>query len=155
MPLTPEQTRFIGKYLSARVTGSENDTPAGEQIDSVDLMAIWRTAKESTDAGISALQAALKSVGHPELDGIADAGLNGIADGNQTAMIRAIMDYNAASIEKKDAAAGKLLAAIDSYRGFLESSKLIPLAENNPFGIKVSIRKPLSAALTKIAKAAA
>lgn len=116
-------------------------------------LVIWRDAKERSDAGIAALQSALKSVGHPELDKIVDFGLNGVTQGNQTAMMKALMDYNSAPEDQKPVMASSLLSQVESYRAFVSASRIIDLCENNPFGVSVSIKAPMNTALDRISRA--
>jgi hypothetical protein len=156
MPLTDIQKAFVETYILQ--TASPADAQAASEASvsptKKDVLAIWRSAKESTDEGISALQIALKGFGHTDLDQIADKGLNGMTEGNQVAMIKALMEYEAADASKAADAAAKLLRQVDSYLGFLDRSELVALAEKNPFGVQVSIKKPLSTALHRIAQAA-
>jgi hypothetical protein len=154
MPLTSEQLSFLNRFLGTDVGTASDDNTSDEAAD-VDVMAIWRKAKESTDQSIANLQKALKSYSHPDLDRIADAGLNGITDTNQTGIMRALIEYSAAPAHKKESASAKLVAQTDAYASFLENSALINLAEQNPFGVRVEIRRPLLATLTKIARIAA
>lgn len=156
MPLTDTQKAFVEAFILQAASPAQAETlnePPGSA-SKQDVLAIWRTAKEGTDAGISALQSALKGFGHTDLNRIAEAGLNGITEGNQVAMIRALMEFDAADASKKPDATKKLLRQVDSYLGFLDRSKLIALAEGNPFDVQLSIKKPLSAALHQIAKVA-
>lgn len=156
MPLTPQQMAFVNAYLRPAASAAASPAEVADDHENApSLLPIWRKAKESTDGSISALQKALKGYAHPDLDRIADFGLNGITEGNQVAMMRALMEYDSAPAEKKGAAGSRLLSQVDAYRSFLDRSELITLVEKNPLGVAVTIRKPLSAALQKIAKAVA
>ena len=53
-------------------------------------MEIWRDAKANVDTGIDQLQKSLKGIDHPDLNRIAEMGLNGITDGNQVALMKAL-----------------------------------------------------------------
>lgn len=143
MALTESQRDFVEIFVLGR--------PAPVDTGGDDPLAVWNTARESTDAGISALQAVLRSYKHPDLDNIADAGLNGVTEGNQTAIMRALMDFRAAAPADRAKKAAALVQQVDAYRGFLDGSKVITLCEKNPFGVSVAIRAPLGAALDKIA----
>ncbi len=152
MPLTYTQQIFLSKHLGVSVAAEA--AVAVDQAGSgsrAKLMAIWGRAKEKTDPGIGALQNALRSYGNIDLNQIAESGLNGVTEGNSVAMMRALMEYDAADAPKRAAAANKLLKQVDAYQGFLDSSRLIKLVEGNPFGVSVSIKVPLSAALKEIA----
>ena len=116
-----------------------------------DPMAIWMAAKEDVDDGISALQSALRGQGHPVLAKIADAGLAGVTDGNQTALMKALFEMKFSSGDARKTAAKALLAQIAAYSTFLKSDPVIELVENNPFSISVPVKAPLGAALRQMA----
>ncbi|MDK3073609.1 hypothetical protein QO034_10845 [Sedimentitalea sp. JM2-8] len=147
MALTESQRDFVEIFVLGR--SAPIDT-GGD-----DPLAVWNSAKESTDAGISALQAAIRSYKHPDLDNIADAGLNGVTEGNQTAMMRALMEFRGAAPADRAKKAVALVQQVDAYRGFLDSNRVIALCERNPFGVSVPIRAQLGAALDRIAAIAA
>lgn len=114
-----------------------------------DPLEIWNEAKSQTDTAIGRLQERLKQEGNPELDRIAEYGLNGVTEGNQVGLMKRLFDYNAASPPDRAAAAGRLAEQTSEYRKFLAGSELIALCEQNPF-VSVDIRGPLDAALSKI-----
>lgn len=149
MPLTDQQHAFLTKHLKVKLAQDEGQTGAtpGKLTD------IWRTAKEQTDAGVTGLQTALKSHRSSALDRIADAGLNGITEGNSVAMMRALMDYDSAAADSRAKASATVLKQVDAYRTFLSGSTVLDLVENNPFGVPVAIKAPLTAALDNIAGA--
>jgi hypothetical protein len=120
----------------------------------VDVMAVWRDARETADLGIAALQGKLAASPLPDLRRIAEFGLNGVTAGNQTAMMGALMTFNAASGPSRQAAAKALLASVGAYRSFLSESAAIRLCEDNPFGVACTIRAPLLQALDAIDAAA-
>lgn len=115
-----------------------------------DPQAIWRAAKEQVDTGISLLQARLKGYKDPVMDRIAEFGLNGITEGQQTALNAALFDFNKASGAARIAAAQALDKQAESYRSFVASNRVMLLVEKNPFGVALPIRKELSAALDQI-----
>lgn len=122
----------------------------------VDPMVIWQDAKELADVSITALQKALKGFDDPDLQRIADMGLNGVTDGFQTALMKALFDYKqSAAGEARAKAAANIAAKARELRALIESDEVIALCENNPFNVAVSIRAPLSQALTELEKLAA
>ncbi|OBY25965.1 hypothetical protein [Leisingera sp. JC1] len=127
------------------------DAPAEAEAPQADVMAIWQAAKEEADRGISDLQAALRSQNHPVLAQIADAGLAGATDGNQTALMKALFEMKSATGEARKAAAQALLAQVAAYGKFLKDDPVIALVEDNPFGISAPVRAPLGNALRQIA----
>lgn len=116
-----------------------------------DPMKIWQDAKESVDAGVSKLQVVLKGMGHPVLAQIADSGLAGVTDGNQTAMMKALFEMKGAVGEGRTKAGKSLLAQVGAYAAFLKEDQIIDLIENNPFGVKAPVKAPLMGALREIA----
>ncbi|MEO0621673.1 MAG: hypothetical protein AAF183_05535 [Pseudomonadota bacterium] len=137
----------------AEAGGTVEET--AEEEESRDPMVVWRSAKEVTDVDLSALQSAISDIPDPNLQRIAEYGLNGITQegskGRQVAMQTALMNYNmAGGGEAKDKAAKALREMVADYRSFIESDALIKLCEKNPFDVKVDIRGPMNKALTRI-----
>ncbi|AHD00357.1 hypothetical protein [Leisingera methylohalidivorans] len=130
------------------------DTPAGDTVPPADPMEIWQAAKEDVDRGISSLQDALKSQNHPVLAQIADAGLPGVTDGNQTALMKALFEMKSATGEARKKAAQALLAQIAAYLKFLKDDPVIAMVEDNPFGVKAPVKTPLTNALRQMAEIA-
>jgi hypothetical protein len=147
MSLTDAQYGFVARFILEKPPESP-DRPAAQGDDP---LAIWQAAKERTDAGISALQVAMKSYRHPDLDNLADKGLNGVTGGNQVAMMRALMTYRSAAEADRAQAADALLKQVETYSSFIQGDRVIALCERNPFGVEVAIRAPLTAALDRIA----
>ncbi|HMO06438.1 MAG TPA: hypothetical protein PKD10_02170 [Paracoccaceae bacterium] len=130
--------------LAAEKTGSDGGKAKS------DPMVVWRDAKETVDVSISALQSALKGIDDPDLQRIADAGLNGITDGLQTRLMVALFDYNATQGDARAKAAATLRTRAAELRKMLDSDPIIALCEDNPFGVNVAIRGPLGAALNEL-----
>lgn len=139
---------------AAEARGGQGQT-APETPD-VDPMMIWQDAKELADVSITALQKALKGFDDPDLQRIADMGLNGVTDGFQTALMKALFEYKqSAAGEARAKAAANIAAKARELRGLIESDQIIALCESNPFNVAVNIRAPLSQALTELEKLAA
>ncbi|WP_323782439.1 hypothetical protein [Leisingera sp.] len=130
------------------------DSAAGDTAPPADPMEIWQAAKEDVDRGISSLQDALKSQNHPVLAQIADAGLSGVTDGNQTALMKALFEMRSAAGEARKKAAQALLAQIAAYLKFLKDDPVIAMVEDNPFGVKAPVKTPLTKALRQMAEIA-
>lgn len=127
------------------------DAPAEAEQTQADPMEIWQAAKEEVDRGVSSLQDALKAQNHPVLAQIADAGLAGATDGNQTALMKALFEMKSATGDARKAAAQALLAQIAAYLKFLKDDPVITMVEDNPFGVSVPVKAPLTAALRQMA----
>lgn len=117
--------------------------------DGVDPLAIWNRAKERSDTAIDLLQKALKGHAHPDLDRIADYGLNGLTEGNQVGLMKRLMEYRSAPAGARGDAAKLLVEQAREYRAFLATNEVIDLCERNPF-VTVDIRGPLEAGLQEI-----
>lgn len=139
------------KALSAAISGA-GTASAPPAPASGDVMEIWRDAKESMDDGISKLQSALRGYNHPALNRIAEFGLNGATNGNQTALMKCLMEFRAANGPDRDKAAKALLAQAGVYAQFLTTDPVLDLCEKNPFGVALPLRATLGGALQKIAK---
>ena len=126
---------------------------APEATQSVDVLEIWRDAKESVDEGITKLQAKLRDNDDPTLSRIADLGLNGVTEGNQTALAKALFEFKAASGADKAKCAKALESQVATYAKFLASDPVLDLVENNPFGVSLPLRSTLGTALRQIAQA--
>lgn len=126
-----------------------------QTVDPERLLTLWQGAREIADRGVVALQGALRGLGVPELDRIADAGLNGVTEGNQTALMAAMVDLARATPETRTAAAKRVGQASAAFRQFLAADPVIELCEGNPFGVKVAVRATLTRALDAIDKAIA
>ncbi|MEM1428538.1 MAG: hypothetical protein AAGG09_03670 [Pseudomonadota bacterium] len=147
MPLTDVQIRFLNLYL-----GLETDEPTEASDNPLE---IWQSAKDSTDPSISALQATLKGYDDPILSRIAEYGLNGITDGNQVALAKAMREFNAAPAGDRASQAKALAGQADAYRTFLETDPRIALCEQNPFNVSVPLNATLGRALSRIIEIAA
>jgi hypothetical protein len=132
------------------------DLIAAEQIvtkpkaSPVDALAIWRGAKEGCDKGIAALQQALRGHDDADLARIAEMGLNGVTDSVQVGLMTALFTFQSAAGEARTKAAQVLVQRAAECRSAIDNNPVIALCENNPFGIAVSIRAPLGAALSEL-----
>ena len=151
MPLTAQQSDFIEKFIG--VSQGSADAANGDITLAEEPMKLWRVGKEATDKSLSALQSILKSKGMPDLDRIADFGLNGLSDRNQTQLMKALFEYSSADSSKRSDAASALMSEVAAYRKFIENDEVVRLCENNPFGVSVDIRGPIIDALDRIESA--
>ena len=63
------------------------------------------------------------------------------------------MEFDSATAERRPQAAAKLLTASTALKRLVETDPVLPLLEDNPFGVMVTIRSSLTEALTAIEKA--
>ena len=145
MPASTEQREWV-----QRVLGFDPDDPAEGADAAVDRLAIWRDAKETVDARLSALARSLRAVGDPDFDRIAEFGLFGLTDGETVALNKALREYGAAPADKRPTAAKALRAAVAEYRAAMASEGMFALLDENPFGVAVASRATLGVALDAI-----
>ncbi|HVC60367.1 MAG TPA: hypothetical protein VND19_08425 [Acetobacteraceae bacterium] len=118
----------------------------------VDLNAIWRDAKEATDQQLNVLAGKLRATGDPDLVRIADLGLFSIGGGRgiNVALRKALLEYGAASTDRRPAAAQQVRKAVTDYRAAITGNPGIALIDRNPFGVTVGLGPRLGAALDRI-----
>ena len=115
---------------------------------------IWAAAKDAADAQISALQAAFRASGDPAGIEIADRGLSALIDGMAAKFMAALMDLDSSAPANRPGAAKKAIAAVDALRKAVDGNTVLPLLEQNPYGVAVSIRAILTQAASQIEAAA-
>jgi hypothetical protein len=109
-------------------------------------LAVWRDAKDSVDTALGTLSKRLRTTGDPDLERIAEYGLYGASEGENVALMAALREAEADP--KKGAEA--LAKAIEDYRDFLAESEAITLIDKNPFGVAITMRATLGAALDEL-----
>jgi hypothetical protein len=111
----------------------------------------WQLAGETVDGQIGKLQSALRAADDGELREIAEFGLNGITGNHRVRLAAALRALDPA----KPAAFAKLapatLTVMRDYQSFLASDEAIEVCDRNPFGVAVTIRATLGAALAEMA----
>ncbi len=126
-------------------SGASDEASAGKS-----ALAEWLRAKESVDAGISQLQEALRESGHPLLERISDQSLGAITKRLQVGLHVALVELdraNAAGRPKAEANVRRMMAEFDTFLG---TNPVVPLLEQNPFGVKLAIASPLRGAMETI-----
>jgi hypothetical protein len=132
---------WIGRVLG--VTAGSADAPHGP------LLPLWLDAKDEVDAKLGHLQGSLRGFGDPDLDRIAEFGLNGVTGTSSVGLMVALREADAPGADA--AARRKLAGAIDSYRAFLDGSEVVKLIDDNPFGVAVGLQATLGRALDTLA----
>jgi hypothetical protein len=108
----------------------------------------WQDASEAVDAQVSQLQAHLRNEEDPELQRIAELGLNALTAGHKVALMVAIRELaGGASAE----AIAEAKVAVDDFLDHLQSEPRIAACDENPFNVSVSIRGTLGPALEEMA----
>lgn len=146
MTTDPGKDTWVRTVLGVVV---DPNAPAGPRDK---LLPIWMSAKETADAGIDALQTALRDRDDEDLDAIAEYGLYGATTGQAVRLIAALRDADGAGTV---GAYAKVRNAVDDFRDFLDGAPIVELMENNPFGVQVKLRATLGPALEQISRIAA
>jgi len=136
--------RVLGIKLAPTTTTSKPRLAPGAR-----LQPVWRDAKETVDAELNILANELRDFDDPDLNRIADLGLYSLGQGENVAMMKALIEYDAASPDKRDAAGKKLKAAVEGYRKIL-TNPFASLIDTNPLGVKVGLCDTLGQALSDI-----
>lgn len=109
-----------------------------------DLLPVWNATREDLDRQIELLKAALRSFRHPDLDRIAEVGFNAFTDGRNTKLMAALFDFKQSPTPQ---AAAKVEAAIARYEELLGSGSVLDDYDDNPFGVRVTLRQTLTRGL--------
>ncbi|HSI59447.1 MAG TPA: hypothetical protein VLA16_17930 [Ideonella sp.] len=134
-----------------RVLGVSGETPRAPAAGPRPMLSpIWMEAKEEVDAGISRLQDALRQTADDDLLQIAEYGLYGATQGESVKLMAALRVADGGS----DEGLAKVLDAVSDYRDFLDGAPIVELIEDNPFGVKVPLRRTLGAALDELERLA-
>ncbi len=107
-------------------------------------------ARDAASTQIGKLQDALRGVGHPALQELADKGFSGITGRLQVGLQVALMEVDSAAPADRPKAVTKAVQAVEAFKAMLATDPVIPLLEDNPFGVAVSLRQDIGAALDTI-----
>lgn len=131
--------------LAAALAKLQALTRALEQASGgADLLPVWNATREDLDRQIELLKAALRSFRHPDLDRIAEVGFNAFTDGRNTKLMAALFDFKQSPTPQ---AAAKVEAAIARYEELLGSGSVLDDYDDNPFGVRVTLRQTLTRGL--------
>jgi len=146
-------TRVLGVTFgaSAAAPGTASHANPSEKID---RRAVWRDAKESVDDGLNRLASELRSYEDPDLERIADFGLFGLGTGENVALNKALIEYEAAAPDRRPAAGAKLRTALGNYRTLLQAEPMVRLIDRNP-AVPMTIAATLGGALDQIERSLA
>ncbi len=154
-PKTEWLQRVLGVSVMQDAPAEEEDM--GPEALGLDVSDMWqaatdafRSATATVDSQITGLQSALRQETDPELDQIAELGLNALTRNTRVPLMAALMEAGDGSGERLKAAAPKLRKAIDSFRSVLSSDPKIAACDDNPFEVEVTIVETYSEALDQL-----
>jgi hypothetical protein len=139
------------KAWAVRVLGVSFGAPPGGELDWPALRAAFDHAVSSVDKQIEALQTSLKNSGDDTLEEIAEFGMNGLTGNHRVPLMAKLLEIDqggSAAIGTLGPAAIKLA---EDFKAYLETDERVEVCDDNPFGVEVSIRSTLGAALGKLA----
>jgi hypothetical protein len=111
---------------------------------------VWQDAIETVDGQISRLQSALRRSDDQELEGIAEFGLHGVTANLKIPLMAAMRDIDEAVGEPQERAITRARTAVAKFRKHLARDERVEVCDENPFDIKVTIRKTLGGALEEL-----
>jgi hypothetical protein len=110
---------------------------------------IWNEAKETMDGQLNQLYATLKKGALPILDRAAEMIETTVA-GYRASLTTALTSYDGAPATDKEPARIQALKVIADYKTRMPADKHVIGAESNPFGVPVTIRATIGAALSQL-----
>jgi len=112
---------------------------------------VWQEAKEAVDAQLGQLYDKLKREGIPVFVTAANQ-IEGVLASYRTGLVKALAEFDGASGGAKEKARANALQVVADYQARIPKDKHIIAADTNPFGVQVSARETLGAALAGLSK---
>jgi len=158
--LTREQIDFLQTFLNIQVAAAAGADMTDPDPDLANFTPenpadIWIDARSQVDAMMAGFRSRVAAFDDPNLKRIADFGLDGMTQGNNTALMGALVSYRLAGQADRAKAQKAVRQGISEYRKFLSSNALIALCDNNPFGPNLNVSGTLIGALDKMDRAIA
>lgn len=147
----PVKVAWIERVLGLSMGKGEAATGGAQASSAAAMLPIWLDAKEEIDAALSKLQGLMRGVPHPLLARVADQGLSALTGRLRVGLQVALTEYDRAAPADRPKRAETVESAVSAFRTFLETDKVIPLLERNPFSVPMPIRAKLGGALDTIA----
>lgn len=113
----------------------------------------WPDALDEINAQINKLQRALQATQNPLGLAMADQGMNALTGRLKVGLQVALMELDQAPPERCEVATRKVRTAAGAMQRFLDTDPVLPLLENNPFGVMLTLRSRLGTALSTIQQA--
>lgn len=123
-------------------------------VDAKALLDAWQKAIATIDPQLNKLATAIKGVGDPRLDEIADKGIQGMTAGFRTKLQAALLEARFSSGARQDKALKKAVSLADKFVDVVYDDPRFEACDRNDFGVTVTLRKSLGTALRFIANAA-
>jgi hypothetical protein len=114
------------------------------------LLTDWRSALEQLDGQIAELQKALRRQKQPELDKIAEFGLNAVTGNHKVRLMAALHEVGSNDIAKLAERHVALRQQFQAFLAHIETDRKVAACDSNPFGVHVAIQDTLTPALSAI-----
>lgn len=110
----------------------------------------WQIAIEEIDGQMAKLQGVLKNSEDEELQAIAEFGFNATTGNFKVPLMAAMRDIDAAEESALMNSIAKAQPIIVKFQQHIASDQRVEACDNNPFGVRVTIRQSLGSALTSL-----
>ncbi len=158
--MSEAQHAWVQRVLGVTVPGKANPGNAGPGAtaatasvrpqDWAAARGAWQVACDAIDGQISTLQSALRADGDDTLKQIAEFGMNALTGNHRVQLMAAFAEIGGGDPALTAKLAPGTVRLIQAFRTFLESDEKIEVCDDNPFGVKVTIRNTLGAALGRM-----
>ena len=135
------------KELSNALAASPAAPPQADAAGS--LLAIWTDAKDQVDSQLSRLYQLLREPGITVFTRVADE-IENVLGSFRTGLITALLDFDRANAQDRDARRKAVLDVVADYRSRLGTDPHVIAADTNPLGVPITARDTLGAALDRI-----
>jgi hypothetical protein len=115
--------------------------------------AAWQGALDTVNGQLESLRGQLVGANDPDLKKIAEFGLNAITANHRVPLEAALGDVDATPDADKEKAIHKALDRVRDFRTHIDNDERVEACDNNPWGVKVTLRSELDGALTKLEQA--
>ena len=113
----------------------------------------WQAVSDTLDAQLANLQSALKKSNDEDFREIAEFGLNGVTGNFKVPLMAALKEMDNVHADTLPKTSARTRAIIAGFRKHLTSSAKIEACDDNPFGVKMSIRQTIGGGLDKLEEA--
>ena len=148
------QRTWVTRVLGVTLAGSAPPVTGGTG----DILGRWRSARtgwqdatQAVNGQINALAKALRATKDKDLAAIADSGLMTVTGGFLARMMAALQDMGEDDAAKLHKSGDKAAALAEKLKAQIEGDAKVAACDANPFGVAVSIRATLGAALANLA----
>ena len=156
MAASLEQAAWVEHVLGVRAAGTEDLEGASHELRGWKVArAAWDQASDAADGQIAALQKALQEDEDPELQEIAELGLNAVTGNFRVPLRAALMAVDRAAETPDENAVAGLRKAVDGFVRHLVSDPRVAACDDNPVGVRVRLVDTLVPALHDLDDAAA